>query len=91
MANRTTPLGGRFTGWFNDSVTPALKYYLSGTLVMTVSGNDVTLPDKLTVTGTSALAGPILGSNTLPVVDGTATHQLTDAAGNGTISWAAKA
>ena len=91
MANVAAPRGNRFTGWFKDDVTPALKYYLNGTLVMTCSGNDVTLADKLVVTGTSALTGvPTFGDYTLPVTDGTATHQLTTD-GSGAATWSAKA
>lgn len=90
MANRTSPLGGRFTGWFNDALTPALKYYLNGTLVMTASGNDLTLADKLVVTGTSTLTGaPTLGAYTLPVADGANTNNLQDD-GNGVVTWEAK-
>ena len=97
MANRTTPYpsgnnsgGGKYTGWYKDMVTPALKYYLGGTLVMTVQGNDLTLADKLTVTGTSALVGaPTIGAYVLPVADGTATYQLT-ASATSAVTWSAK-
>lgn len=90
MANRTSPLGGRFTGWFKDDITPALKYYLNGTLVMTASGNDLTLADALTVTGISTLTGaPTLGAYTLPVADGSSTNNLQDN-GSGVVTWEAK-
>lgn len=92
MPNLTTPRGARFTGWFRDLVTPAAKLYLNGTLVATVAGNDLSLADKLTVTGTCALVGvPTIGAAyALPVADGSNTNQLqTD--GNGTVTWEAKA
>lgn len=88
--NRTTPYGTRFTGWFKDDVTPAMKFYLNGTLTMTVSGNDLTLADKLAVAGTSALTGvPTIGGNyALPVADGSNGQQLTTN-GSGAVTWAA--
>lgn len=87
---RTTPNSSRFSGWFNDQVTPAAKLYLNGTLVLTVAGNDLTCADTLTVTGTSLLTGvpTIGGAYTLPVAKGSAGQQLqTDGSAVG--SWAA--
>ena len=59
MANRATPYGTRYTGWYKDDVNTQMAFYLNGTLVMTVAGNDLTLADKLTVDGTSALTGVV--------------------------------
>lgn len=91
MANRTAPMGGRFTGWFKDDVTPTLKYYLDGTLVMTVTnGNDLTLADKLSVAGTTLFSGVVNvgAAYLLPITDGTAGQQM-GTNGSGTAAWAA--
>jgi len=37
MANTTTPRGSIYNGWFYDAVTPAMKYYNRGTLVLTAA------------------------------------------------------
>lgn len=85
----TTPNSSRFTGWYHDQVTPASKFYLNGTLVMTLAGNDVTLADKLVVDGTSTLAGAVtIGAYTLPTADGSNGQQLEDD-GNGVVTWEA--
>lgn len=89
MPNLTTPRGAKFTGTFYDAVTPALKIYNRGTLVGTISGNDLTLADKLTVTGTSTHTGvTTIGAYAMPTAAGGATEQLqTD--GSGTATWEA--
>lgn len=84
--NRTTPYGTRFTGIFRDDVTPATKIYNNGTLVATLSGNDIVVADNVgpaspaTITGdTSAyVEGTITGiigalEGVGIVVDGTTT------------------
>ena len=90
MANRATPYGTRYTGWYKDDVNTQMKFYLNGTLVLTASGNDLTLADKLTVAGTSLLTGvPTIGGNyALPTADGTVGQQLTTN-GTGTVTWSA--
>ncbi len=55
--NRTTPYGARYTGWFYDAVTPAQKFYNRGTLVSTLSGNDVTFADEIAATSPNAATG----------------------------------
>ncbi len=55
MANTTTPRSANYNGWFYDAVTPAQKYYIRGTLALTISGNDLTCADALTVTGAATL------------------------------------
>ena len=56
MANRTTPLGSIYNGWFYDAVTPAMKYYNRGTLVLTAAVNALTTAGALTVVGAATLA-----------------------------------
>lgn len=88
--NRTTPYSARYSGWFKDDVTPALKLYLNGALVFTASGNDLTCADVLTVTGTTLLTGvpTVAAAYALPVVDGANGEQLsTD--GSAAVTWAA--
>ena len=87
--NRATPSGGRFSGWFKDDVTPAGKLYLNGVLVATVSGNDVTLADKLTVDGAQTFTGVVTigGEYAMPTAKGTAGQQLTTD-GADTVTWA---
>lgn len=87
---RTTPLSSTFTGWFKDDVTPASKFYYNGTLVMTASGNDLALADKLTVTGTSALTGvvTVAGEYALPTADGSVGQQL-ETNGEDVVTWQA--
>ena len=92
MPNLTTPRGGRFTGWFWDAVTPAGKLYLNGTLVATVSGNDLTLADALTVDGAQTFTGvvtigPVATGYAMPVAKGTAGQQLTTN-GSKVVTWA---
>ncbi len=55
--NRTTPNSARYTGWFYDAVTPAVKFYNRGTLVSTMSGNDITFADKIAATSPNAATG----------------------------------
>jgi hypothetical protein len=85
---RTTPLSSTFTGWFKDDITPASKFYYNGTLVMTASGNDLTLADKLTVDGTSALTGVVTVASeyALPTADGSNTEQL-ETNGADVVTW----
>jgi hypothetical protein len=40
MANRAEPYGTRYTGWYRDDVTPAMKLYSDGKLVATVEDNE---------------------------------------------------
>lgn len=88
MANLATPRGGRFTGWFKDDVTPGGKLYLNGTLVATVSGNDVTLADALTVDGAQTFTGVVtIGTYAMPTAKGTAGQQLTTN-GSNVVTWA---
>ena len=86
--NRATPYGSRFSGWFKDDLTPASKLYYNGTLVMTVAGNDLTLADKLTVDGTSALTGVVTvgGEYALPTADGSNGEQL-ETNGSDVVTW----
>ena len=90
--NRATPSGGRFTGWFKDDITPAAKLYLNGTLVATVSGNDVTLADALTVDGAQTFTGvvtigPVATGYAMPTAKGSAGQQLTTN-GSKVVTWA---
>lgn len=92
MANTTTPRSANYNGWFYDAVTPAMKFYNRGTLVMTSGASAaVTHAGAVTTTGahtfssTTTLGGV---AYTWPAADGTATHDLnTD--GSGTLSWSA--
>ena len=88
--NRTTPYSARYTGWFKDDLTPALKLYLGGALVFTLSGNDLTCADVLTVTGTANLIGvpTVAAEYALPVVDGGNGEQLSTN-GADVVTWAA--
>ena len=72
MANRTAPYGTRYTGWFYDAVTPAIKFYNRGTLVKTVSGSDVTFADQINATSPATVSG-----NTSTYVESTLTGLLT--------------
>ena len=56
MANTTTPRGSIYNGWFYDAVTPAMKYYNRGTLVLTAAADALTAAAALTVDGASTFA-----------------------------------
>jgi hypothetical protein len=93
MANTTTPRSNNFNGWFYDAVTPAMKFYNRGTLVMTVATAAVTNAGAVTTTGNHTFSSTTaLGSGavayTWPSGDGTNTHDL-NTNGSGTLSWAA--
>jgi len=72
MANRAAPYGTRYTGWYFDAVTPAAKLYNRGTLVKTVTGNDVTFADQMNASSPETITG-----NTGTYVEGTITGLLT--------------
>ena len=55
--NRTSPYGARYTGWFNDALTPAQKFYNRGALVMTMTGNDVTFEDQFAAASPNVATG----------------------------------
>jgi len=63
MANRTSPLGSIYNGWFYDAVTPAMKYYNRGTLVLTAAVNALTTAGTLATDGTATLATAITTGN----------------------------
>ena len=56
MANTTTPRSSNYNGWFYDAVTPAMKYYNRGTLVLTAATAALTTAGALTVAGAATLA-----------------------------------
>ena len=72
MANRAAPYGTRYTGWYFDGVTSAAKLYNRGTLVKTVTGNDVTFADQMNATSKETVSG-----NTSTYVESTLTALLT--------------
>lgn len=81
MANTTTPRSANYNGWFYDAVTPAQKYYIRGTLALTIAGNDLTCADKITSVGTITC-----GAYTFPATDGANTNTLSTN-GSGTLAW----
>ncbi len=95
MANRTTPLGSIYNGWFYDAVTPAMKYYNRGTLVLTAATAALTTAGALTVDGaatlaTSATTGDHAFSNTITAgADGVGanTEQLTSGGAGAGCDW----
>ncbi len=52
MTNRATPYGSKFTGWFWDATTPAMKLYNRGTLVETIATAAKTYEGNLVFKGT---------------------------------------
>jgi len=81
MANTTTPRSPTYSGLFYDAVTPAIKIYNRGTLVETISGNDVTFEDNLVPASVTTITG-----NTSAYVEGTITGLLGALAGLGLIT-----
>lgn len=91
MANRTAPLGTRFNGWFYDAVTPTMKLYNRGTLALTVSGNDATFPDAVTISGAATITGNCTFSSTITAgADGVGANgeQLTSGGAAAECDWA---
>jgi len=98
MANRTEPMpiGGNYNGWFYDAVTPAMKYYNRGTLVLTAATSALTTAGTLATTGAATLAtGVTTGNHTfLNTITagtdgvGTAGHRLTSGGDSDVIDWA---
>ncbi len=71
-SNPSVPYGARFTGVYFDARTPSVKIYNRGTLVETISANDVTFADKIVATSPATITG-----NTNTYVEGTITGLLT--------------
>ena len=63
MANTTTPRGSIYNGWFYDAVTPAMKYYNRGTLVLTAAADALTTAGTLATDGAATLATAITTGN----------------------------
>ena len=89
MANTTTPRSSTYSGWFNDAVTPAMKFYNRGTLVYTVTTAAVANAGALTVTGDVTISGDANVAGipyTWPTNDGSSGQQL-QTNGSGTLTW----
>lgn len=63
MANTSTPRSNNYNGWFYDAVTPAMKYYNRGTLVLTAAADALTTAGTLTTDGAATLATAITTGN----------------------------
>jgi hypothetical protein len=63
MANTTTPRSSIYNGWFYDAVTPAMKYYNRGTLVLTAATAALTTAGTLATTGAATLATGVTTGN----------------------------
>lgn len=94
MANTTTPRSSIYNGWFYDAVTPAMKYYNRGTLVLTTDAAALTMAGTLATTGAATLASATTTGNhsfssTITVSDGvgTATEQLTSGGAGNACDW----
>lgn len=76
MPYRSTPLGSRYNGMFNNQVDGTVDYYENGTLVLSLDSTGLTIGNS--------------DPYTLPLVDGAA-NEILKTDGAGTVDWAADA
>lgn len=95
MANTSTPRGSIYNGWFYDAVTPAMKYYNRGTLVLTAAADALTTAGTLATVGQATLATAITTGDhefslTITNADGVGTNgEVMTSGGSSPCDWAA--
>ena len=92
MANTTTPRSANYNGWYYDAVTPAMKFYNRGTLVVTSAASAaLTFAGDTTISGAGTTTGNHTFTSTITAgADGVGSdsEQLTSGGSGAGCDWA---